>query len=300
MKAALIYTFWQEFEKETDVSKNLRDPIILSIASFRKHHPKMPIYVIDMGNNANWEDWPVILRFKVLKRPWSLIGLSFKKPKGIPVSPKVLSRPDAILWAINWIQEELIIHADSDVIFLKHLFPLHGKPEDINISSNIGLFYFNKNSDQSKLFMELWTSLCVGGLLNPIILENIATEAFPHSPIFHEERVSKYILSKYKNQFSFGKEEDLVYENCLLHYLYALQLDIDKIKTIHLNYAGVNSEIDRNERGKWFLAIKESNTAIKEILGNHISKIFLDPEEYEHKCDSFKNLEYMKKMMGVE
>jgi hypothetical protein len=66
-KPMAVYHFWSH-PNEPAPYKNLRTPIILSIASLRAVS-KMPITVLDITErNVDWGDFPSILNFKVVSQ----------------------------------------------------------------------------------------------------------------------------------------------------------------------------------------------------------------------------------------
>jgi len=292
MTPALIYTYWHNDAK--DPARDMYSPIIPSIATFRYFHKDVPIYVIDM-EHSDWGNWPNRLNFKVVQRDWILKKSEsrMRKPQNADLYPQMLSRPEALLWLMNNIPENIIIHADSDTIFMKHIFPLFGDLSKISMTQNIGLFYFDKRESQSQRFMETWASMCIAGCHSPVIRDEVIQVAHPCPPIFHEEAVSKYILKKF--DFKFSKWSN--YENWHLIWFHELSenADIDwrLIKMIHLNYHGVQSEIPRERRGKFFIAIKEPKDVMNEIFtAEEMQHIFKWPHKFEAK--SFTDLEYMK------
>ena len=309
MKPALIYTYWQN--EPGDPVKNLHSPIILSIATFRNFDKEVPVYVIDMSGNATWGDWPNRFNFEVKSKTWILSNMvsdcfqcgTFPIKGRMPIKetairPKELSRPEAILWLIRQIHEDVIISSDSDMVFVNNLFPLLGDLSKLNIAPNIGLFYFGRYSLCEK-FMETWAAFCIAAANSEVLREEIVNFAHPYPRILHEETVSKYLLQRYENLFEFGLQPK--HENFLLNFYMKDWdwIDWDVIKTIHLQYTFVEGEIPKEKRAEWFLAIKESNEILKSsFTEEELKSIFEDPNKYDESTKSYRDINYMKRMMG--
>jgi hypothetical protein len=145
---AIIYHWWSD--NDAPVVNNLSDPVIFSIIGVRHFHKDIPIYVLDVSQtDKEWQNYPDLLNFEVIKRPAPL-----KKLKSLKLQP-VASRIWDINWLSNRIAENKIIFCDSDVFWTNPIFPLIGLENDPELKQfhcgmNNGLFYYDKNSDVSR------------------------------------------------------------------------------------------------------------------------------------------------------
>jgi hypothetical protein len=120
---AIIYHWWSD--NDAPVVNNLSDPVIFSIIGVRHFHKDIPIYVLDVSQtDKEWQNYPDLLNFEVIKRPAPL-----KKLKSLKLQP-VASRIWDINWLSNRIAENKIIFCDSDVFWTNPIFPLIGLEND--------------------------------------------------------------------------------------------------------------------------------------------------------------------------
>lgn len=148
-KKAYIYSYWSDCTK---VSDDFNSPIILAIATLRKH-TEDSIFVIDYSN-VDWENYPFLLDLHVIKkRPF------FEKTNSInDFAHKTLSR-NIDLWLIAMtLPEDEIVAADSDIFWLdsvgeelnKDSFHVRLNPRGVNN----GCYYFCKSGTKGMLFMD--------------------------------------------------------------------------------------------------------------------------------------------------
>jgi hypothetical protein len=190
---AIIYHWWSE--KNTPVIENLADPIIFSIISVRYFNKDVPIYVIDVSQRQNnWQNYPSLLNFKVVTKPASIDKL--KKNNFHPVVSRV--------WDINWltdkIKENKIIFCDSDIFWIKNIFPLLGLENDpclknFHCGMNNGFFYYDKNSNLSKSIWNLLINIVDKCCEDVVYANDIRkTMGLPEGFFLNDERIFRSVL----------------------------------------------------------------------------------------------------------
>lgn len=158
----VIYHYWND--TEVPAWKDESNTVLLAISTLRHFHPNVPVYVIDCSNSV-WNGWDKILKFNVI--PWQSKDIEVSTNKierrEQNFSSKTLKRVFDIWDVAQQIDQRHIVFSDSDIYWMRPLFPLIGDTEQFCCSSNSGLFYFDKKSEPAIGFFDSWRALILLG-----------------------------------------------------------------------------------------------------------------------------------------
>jgi hypothetical protein len=194
----MIYYWWND-GPDGEVWRDMLNPIIPSIATFRSQNGTMPIYVLDASRNSkNWGHYPFKLNFNVVPvQP----GLRYDRKYGVSINQaKLLSRMiDVHNFAKHHTSAEAILFSDSDIFWVKDFFPIP-EPKDgfYSNQSNNGIFYYTHNGDSSEAFrlIEEHTAKALTDKDHrKVIVDNY------YSDIFNDESVYMYVRKKHPELF---------------------------------------------------------------------------------------------------
>lgn len=157
MKECVVYHIWSARDDEPPI-KNLRSPLVLSIATLRACNPKIPIYVLDSshpGEDQDFGDLPRKLNFVVV--PYTCSLASYEGTPGWRNLSRLFdiesaSHNDPCYYRWN-IPENVILYNDADVFWMNDPLPLHQDPSKFCFNGwNSGLFYYDKTKIPKKFF----------------------------------------------------------------------------------------------------------------------------------------------------
>lgn len=246
---AIIYHWWSY--KNVEVIKDLSNPIIFSIATVRHFHKHLPIYVLDVSDGDNdWGDYPFLLNFFVIKK-----NSYFKNILGFKT--KKISRIWDISNFANEIREENIIFSDCDIFWVNKIFPLLGLNNDPNLdkfhcNKNNGIFYYRKNSHNSKEVYRLWKKTVVDCIESIEFFNSYRKRiGWGQHTYLHDELIIRTVMEDYPDLFVpvDGCENNIIYSNRSC-----------EIKNIH-----AIKKFTGDQRGKILGLIKELREIIKPL-----------------------------------
>tara|TARA_Y100000034_G_scaffold43496_3_gene53074 strand:+ start:7139 stop:8209 length:1071 start_codon:yes stop_codon:yes gene_type:complete len=214
MDHVMLYHWWGSGGK---VAHNMKIPIILSIATVRAHNKDISIVVMDLSEGEqDWEDYPKKLNFKLerinhylpidikrygfKKTPWHGIGETESKP----VDLHMMSRPFDFLKCAERQPENKIIGCDSDIFWLRDPLPLileeehwdhNGFIPNFVVDGNLGLFYYDKRSEQAQMVGKMWMAFCLQALYDATFRKEII-KITPHYPIIIDELIMNWAIAK--------------------------------------------------------------------------------------------------------
>ena len=100
------------------------------------------------------------------------------------------------VWAFaNLIPEEVVIYADSDILWVKDPLPLSNDPV-LNFCGEIrgdGFFYFRARSLGSEVFLNTVRSMTLGGILSDELRTKMRISGY-HTPMFLAEMPYRYLV----------------------------------------------------------------------------------------------------------
>jgi hypothetical protein len=185
---------------------------------------------------------------------------------------KLCSKVSEIQKNIQFLNEENIIFVDSDIFFLKPVFPLDYESEMKEKfccwPHNTGFFYFNKNLQSNQEILKKWNDVIVECLKNDQLYKEIREEFSYKANCLEDEICFLYFASKNSNiqDLNFKKENYCFIQNNLIN-------DLNLIHQIKMLHCLRNNNGDK--RGLLCLAIEELKQNICESLNyNLIKKIF--------------------------
>ncbi len=148
MNEICAYYHWWSFDGEPNPHKNLRAPIILSIATLRSVS-NIPIIVFDLSEkDMDWKDYPKKLNFEVIRKKFYLEKYQ-NKVEGFRHLSRIFDLQE------HYIKNTDIMYVDSDVFFFKNPLPLKESTDKFCWDLwNTGFFYYNpeKNSEFFDVF----------------------------------------------------------------------------------------------------------------------------------------------------
>ena len=273
---------------------DLANPIVLSIATFRKYNPSEPIYVLDVSpTKMDWGLFPSLLNFHVIRKP---MVYDVKPPESkYKINKYLLAKPAEmyLLSQDKTIRRDPVIVCDSDVFFLKNPLPLSiDHTKGICCARNTGYYYFMNGGQGVEEIFEAWCSACSGALLDPVVQN--AIQKSTNWDLFNEEVVLWYIKDKYRE---LNINDIPVWENFWFSWLYVKSFDLSNVKNLHYCVHVDNPVIPRNERGKVCMYIKELSLIVKEVLGNHLYDVIGD---FQCKSFSIHDSDKIRQIIGLE
>lgn len=232
MDIAVVYHWWSD----KDIEKTFRCPILCSIATFRAHNPKIPVYVLDVTENSTheWEKWEDKLNFKAIKY------IPYLRKLNIKSDFYSLTEPSRHIDVYNFgksIKENILFYSDSDVFYVKSILPLSQEPKKIISPVFTAYFYFDKNLTKTKEFIEYYRKLCIKCLKS----EEFAKKLYNYCPYNIKGRrlwseVITYYLEKTGKE---GKFIEKMNTNEFANIDKAYQRKkIKQAKSLHLFYNG--------------------------------------------------------------
>jgi hypothetical protein len=252
MKPVAVYHWWS-LPNEPPVYKNLRTPIIGSIASLRSVSD-VSIVVLDISDvDTDWGHFPEKLKFEVIKYEPIL-----RRYSHLLDGWRHLSRiPDLHKWA-----QSDVMYVDSDVFFFRDPFPLACSTEKFCWDGwNTGFFYFNPKAEMYQRFYSIFECHC----LSAIHSENIRKLMKPHVGYdswygVWDEMLLAFIKNEHNELFNYLPVEE--------HTTARILKDCDNPKVFHANGSMVTNPLtqEKHARGLIPLIMEEFYQNIKEVL----------------------------------
>jgi hypothetical protein len=274
----VIYHWWND-NINIKPYEDLRNPVVLSIATLRSFHKKIPITILDVSDferpKEDWVEFQKALNFQVVKTKTSIDTSS-------PRYWKVCSKVSDISKNIQFLKEDNIIFVDSDIFFVKPILPLSYEDHLVDkfccLPYNTGFFYFNHKLEKNQKVLEIWNETIVEALKNENFYEELH-KVIPYYPSksLHDEICMHYLFKQKKinNIKKLDFDESFIFSQehiFLANYgkFDNFELIFKKIKFIHAITA-----FNGNKRGILCLLIKEINDLINKSLNKRlIKKIF--------------------------
>lgn len=311
MNKAIVYHWWAEWEPSKYPSafadtpspyKNLRVPVVLSIATLRARNDYIPVYVLDCSDHElDWGHYPDKLDFKVVK--WKPHLKDYKHRNGW----KNLSRMGDVREFANRIPEDEIIYCDSDIFWLKDVLPLLMNTDRFCFNHyNSGFYYYDKKAKEVKKFLDLFEAYA---------LISLNDKEF-------RKRMNKtvswdfwyYVLDEVIMQYMWQKDESIVnkvpyHEHGLPRDVRWPNVDVKDIKMIHINGMEVTNKFHKthaeqeNARGLVCLVFKELYDAINQVLSQEDIEDIFTKEELDYYIPlqfEILNQEFVDKLQAID
>lgn len=250
MKPVAIYHLWADPKIEPSPGRNIRTPVIMSIATLRGH-TDMPIYVLDYTpNKQDWGCFDKQLNFTVLQKTHVLDR--YRDLKGGQILSRFFDVDD---FAMD-IPEDLVFYMDTDVFWFKSPSIRHDPSKFCFNGYNNGFFYYNKNAVDVRKFFELYKAFVLTAI-NDDNFRYITRQyiKYDYNHVFvHDEAISSYIYHKRRDlvdrldvydhftPYSPMPENDI--DNLDID-----NLDISKLSMVHCNGIVVRNELQSDWRG---------------------------------------------------
>lgn len=266
----VIYYWWND-NPNIKPYQDLKSPVVLSIATLRAFHKKVPITILDVSEferpSEDWTEFQQVLNFSVVKTKTDMDTTSNRYWK-------MCSRiTDIYNYSKNLIQKN-IVFCDADIFFIKKIFPLlnedYLKDKFCCHPKNTGFFYFNKNLISNQETFDIWIDCIFLALSDDVFFKKLIDE-FPYypNPGVHDEICFRYLLKhkKLKNIKLLDFKENFIF--CKDN-ICKFSQKIQEIRCLHA-LSCYNGE----KKAVVCLFVKELREIIKETLGDHlIKKIF--------------------------
>lgn len=259
----IVYHWFGETTDDPDVAKNMRCPLITSIATLRAVDKKSKIVVLNASElevwlDQEWKPYTEILNFEV-----EYIDVHLAKNYSEKPGYKHLSRLFDIS-RFDWGKKTNIFYSDSDVFWLKPPFPVY---KDINRfcfdGYNTGIFYFNNNSPIVEKFFELFEAYTISALNNFEIRQKMKQYVGYDAWYFvWDEMIATFMFNEHQELISQISKE----EHCCARDL--RNIDVKKIKAFHCNglMIGDLTSGEKHARGLAGILIKEWWDAINSVI----------------------------------
>lgn len=273
MKNIVVYHWFGEQTDNHDVAKNIRCPLIVSIATLRAVDQETRIVVLNTSDTTSkskqqWEPYSTILNFEM----WE-IEEYLKEFYSYKAGYRQLSRLFDIS-KFNWGNNKTILYSDADVFWLKAPFPTHKNPNTFCFDGyNTGLFYFNNSSKMVAKFFEIFEAYTIGALNNEQIRQQmkkyVGYDAWYY---IWDEMIMTYMFQEHPELFNQITKE----EHCC-----ARDLKTQYIKAFHCNGLMIKNTLTGEEhaRGLAGILIKEWWDAINKVMD---PTMIFSKEELDH------------------
>jgi hypothetical protein len=294
-----IKLFFYYFNLKNNLAyKDLSNPILFSIATFRKWNKKNKIYVLDVSPiHMNWGDFPDILNFEVIRKPLAIKNNTHNETNSVGGGVKnyLLLKPKKIYEAIKEKTNlgNCVMVSDADVFFIKNPIPLEANyKENFCIhKKNTGFYYFQNGKKNIEQTFRLWLETCEIAINNLSLQNDI--KKITKKDFIQEETVWEYIR-KIKN-VSYQEISD--YENFWFNFIYNDKFDLSKVKNIHYCIHLKNPVVKKEKKGLFCMYIKELRSIIEETFQSKLYDIIgnFDCEEF-----SIKDKNKIKWLFGLD
>jgi hypothetical protein len=228
MKECVVYHCWNCPDDEPPI-KNLRSPLIISIALLRACNENIPIYVIDgsePGETIDLKDLAERLNFAIVPMTCSL--------SSYPDAPgwKNLSRIFDIEKLSQTIEEDVILYNDTDVFWIQDPLPLHQDPSKFCFNVyNSGFFYYDKNKIYPR-FLEIFKAYAITAMNDEAFRYITWQYSHPNpSYLVLDEAILCYLWHKHPHLFN--KIE--LKEHWMASSVDLKHIDVEGVKMIHGN-----------------------------------------------------------------
>ena len=299
MNKAVVYHWWAEWEPTKYVSafadtplpyKNLRVPVVLSIATLRAHNNYIPVYVLDCNDyESDWMEFPEHLDFKVVK--WTPHLQDYKNKNGW----KNLSRIGDIRKFSERIPEDEIIYSDSDVFWLKNPLPLMATTDKFCFNHyNSGFYYYDKTAKDVKKFLDLFEAYVLISLNDKEIRKRInKTVSWDFWYYVLDEVVMTYMREKESDSVNQTPlcEHGLLRDILVFHKTQKEgwpTLDVKDLKMFHSNGVLIDNKFHKvsaerkHARGLVCLIFKELYDAVTRVLSQEEVEMIFTKEELNY------------------
>ncbi len=279
---AIIYYYWDNWSP--NAYKNIRVPIILSIATLRAYNAYTPIYVLDCSNRlSNWKDLPQKLGFEVLH--WKKSFHDYSKPW-----TEFLARMKDVNQFSHQIPASEIIYCDSDVFWLKDPLPFNQSPDLFSCDKfNNGFYYFDKTSNACQKFFELFNAYALIALndkrIKKFLKRTSSTIALDEIITSHLFELKPYLTNRLKPE-----------EHGLMSHFVKQRVNKKELKMLHCNGLFVKNKFYKNDanqehsRGLCCLIFREFYEAIQKTLPQEDFELIFTTDEINY---------YLKKQIDL-
>lgn len=274
MKNIVVYHWFGESSDNEEVARNLRCPIIASIAALRAVDPAVRIVVLNTSEletwlNQNWSPYKDTLNFEMHTIDEHLAQHYSDKP-----GHRHLSRLFDIS-RFTWGNNKNIFYSDADVLWLKPPFPTIQNSNRFCFDGyNTGLFYFNNSSRTVSKFFELFEAYTIGALNNDQIRQQMKKHVGYDAWYYvWDEMILTYMFKEHPELFSQITKE----EHCCARDLKQVQ----SIKAFHCNGLMIKNALTGEEhaRGLAGILVKEWWDAINKVMD---PTMIFNQEEIDH------------------
>lgn len=192
MNFALIYHYWND-TKDCEVWRDLANPIIPSIATFRANNVQVPIYVLDISRKRNdWSYFPFKLKFEVVRREPSL-GHGGKNGLN-SAQIKLCSRAFDVPLLAQEIDADHYAFSDCDILWYRDMLPFPAPVDGFYCNQkNNGFYYWNRGSGSASSFFASWGNACKSGIEDARFRQEIMTHYY--ASVFNDEAAYCYVKS---------------------------------------------------------------------------------------------------------
>ena len=271
MEPALIYHYWSD--RGGPVGLDFKNPLILSMATFRKFNRTSRIYVIDTSKKQicnDWGDWPGRIGFEVHRREHALYKIEGRcvGPNGIHMYHRLLSKPATIYDFSNTLEQPIIIFSDSDLMWVKNPFPLEADyTRCFCANHNTGFFYYDRSLPLIHKVFDLWTAFCTQACVNNQFCQRVSKVIGTEH--MHDETILNYIQRQYPECFSAIPVE----ENCPFGMLARPEFNRRRVKALHIHCNNFNRY--PHQKSLACICLKELYDITKDMIGEEeMNKMF--------------------------
>lgn len=264
-----VYYHWFNEDYDLPPWKDLRLPLITSIATLRAVSD-VPIVVLDISEHErDWSDYPSFLNFEVQKIKPEL-GTYKNKPGWCHLS--------RLFDLEKYATSETVIYSDIDVLWIADPLPLSCMGDKFCFDGyNSGLFYYKPN--KNKEFFEIFKSYTISAL-NSDDVRKIMKKFVPYDGWYYvyDEMILTYMANENKKLIEITPTEE---HGCPRRFE---RTNLEKMKNIHLNGVHVRNSQAKRKKEKGFcrglagIIFKESYDNLTDILGERIHDMFTEQE----------------------
>jgi len=279
----LIYYYFNGSEEPIKAYKDMANPITMSIATFRKWNKSAHIHVIDISDTTHdWGEYPDILNFTIYRsqhRSQTLNSMQVNAKDKFCFG--MLSKPSIIYEHVlkNISHHSTVVVSDADLFYVQNPFPLavdHTRGICCSLE-NVGFWYFMNNGrdgamDDVHRILELWSGFCAGAMIDPFFKQQLSKRCDWNQEIVQEEAVFWYLQKVCPDLLI----KDIPYTENFWFDWPTDAYDMSKVKNLHYRVWRKRGKMDRKERGKLCLYIKELRDIVFDVLGEKAIKELYD------------------------
>lgn len=294
-KPHACYHFFS-YPGEPPVYRNLRTPIVLSIATLRAVSD-IPIMVYDISAGENdWGHFPDKLNFKVFK-----VEPRLEQYKELVDGWQYLSRINDLSFHIDksGLNCDTIMYSDSDVFWLKNPLPFDKNPEKFVFNGwNTGFFYYDRYSTNNEKWHDIYNAYTKAAIYSRDV-RNVMKKFVGYDGWYGvwDEMILTYMAHEHASLFNLTTVNEHSTTRTLQY------ANPDTLKMYHCNGTMVANPLTgaKHCRGLMALRVEEFRENLFRVLSHKDADMIFSREEQDYCLDnSFSLFKDLDRLMATK